>query len=223
MTIAARPKPGATSTRGDRRRMETRSRLMAAAYQLIAEIGLESIVIQALTDKADVAFGSFYNYFKSKDEIVTAVIDAAIEHTADVLDQVHSEQKPIDETLCQILRIFLERCAADRTWAAFVARTLGAGHYFDWGFGRRLRRDILKGVESGTFRVRDVDIAILGVSGLMMAAILNIVDQQPVDKTYPPRVAAQALTILGLAHDRIDALVGDDLSWVELPAFMPIS
>jgi AcrR family transcriptional regulator len=211
---------GDPTSRMDRRRAETRSRLLAAAYHLISEIGLESIVIQTLTDRADVAFGSFYNYFKSKDEIVAAVIDAAIEHTADALDQVHSDSKGIDESLSQILKIFLQRCADDHTWAAFVSRTLRSGRYFEWGFGRRLRRDVLAGVQTGAFKVHDVEIAILAVSGLMMAAILNIVDKQPTGKDYASRISAQALYILGVSGDRISSLVLQDLSGTKLPPFM---
>jgi AcrR family transcriptional regulator len=203
---------GDPTSRMDRRRAETRSRLLAAAYHLISEIGLESIVIQTLTDRADVAFGSFYNYFKSKDEIVAAVIDAAIEHTADALDQVHSDSKGIDESLSQILRIFIQRCADDHTWATFVSRTLRSG--------RRLRRDVLAGVQTGAFKVHDVEIAILAVSGLMMAAILNIVDKQPTGKDYASRISAQALYILGVSGDRISSLVLQDLSGTKLPPFM---
>ncbi len=207
MKIITKAKLDQTTSRTDRRRIETRARLMAAAYNLISEIGADSIVIQAITERADVAFGSFYNYFKSKDEIVAAVLGEAVEHTADLLDRMHSDERRLDETLSHILQLFLKKCAEDHVWASFVARTIGTGSYFEWGFGRRLRRDIEAGIAAGIFRVRDGEIAILGVSGLMMAAILEIVAGKSDETNFSSRIVVLALKILGVQDKRIDLII----------------
>ena len=47
--------------RGVRRKRETRSRLMRAAMQLMAERGVDGVAINEITEAADVGFGSFYN------------------------------------------------------------------------------------------------------------------------------------------------------------------
>src|SRR5271165_1807938 len=64
-------------SRSERRREDTRRRLMKATYEIIAKRGLEGLVIQDITEAADVGYGSFYNHFISKDAVVAAVIDAA--------------------------------------------------------------------------------------------------------------------------------------------------
>ena len=64
-------------SRFERRREDTRRRLMKATYEIIARRGFEGLVIQDITEAADVGYGSFYNHFLSKDAIVSAVTDAA--------------------------------------------------------------------------------------------------------------------------------------------------
>ena len=74
--------------RGERRRQETRAKLVRAAHQLMAEKGINATTIQEITDTADVGFGSFYNHFESKQAIVQAIIDETIESYGDALDHI---------------------------------------------------------------------------------------------------------------------------------------
>src|SRR3984957_3293545 len=60
--------------RGSRRAARTRQKLTDAATVLIAEKGVSGLRIQEITDRADVALGSFYNHFKTKEELVEAVV-----------------------------------------------------------------------------------------------------------------------------------------------------
>ncbi|MEU2778010.1 TetR/AcrR family transcriptional regulator, partial [Streptomyces sp. NPDC007162] len=58
--------------RFERRRAETRQALIRAARQILAETGDTSASIQAIAERADVGFGSFYNHFESKTELFDA-------------------------------------------------------------------------------------------------------------------------------------------------------
>jgi DNA-binding transcriptional regulator YbjK len=60
-------------SRSERRREDARRRLMKAAYEIIAQRGLEGLIVQDVTETADVGYGSFYNHFSSKEAIVEAV------------------------------------------------------------------------------------------------------------------------------------------------------
>src|ERR1700756_3077256 len=60
--------------RQTRRRRATRQKLIDAAKTLFARQGVENTRIQEITEEADVGFGSFYNHFESKEEIVEAVL-----------------------------------------------------------------------------------------------------------------------------------------------------
>jgi AcrR family transcriptional regulator len=74
---SARPiiRTDATATRTDRRRARTRSALIAAGQHLFARHPLESVSIDDIAAAADVAKGSFYNYFDDKEGLATAIIE----------------------------------------------------------------------------------------------------------------------------------------------------
>lgn len=59
---------------------ETRKEeLLAAAEQLFRENGVDKTAVSDIVKKAGVAQGTFYNYFKSKDEIFAAILERATE------------------------------------------------------------------------------------------------------------------------------------------------
>ena len=69
-----------------RRRAETRARLLEAARATFARQGIDATRINEITDEADVGFGSFYNYFESKDAIVAAVVEETVEAAGRAID-----------------------------------------------------------------------------------------------------------------------------------------
>lgn len=52
-----------------RRRENTRARLLEAATQVIAEIGLEGASVEAICERAGFTRGAFYSNFESKDQL----------------------------------------------------------------------------------------------------------------------------------------------------------
>ena len=52
------------------RAAETRRKIVAAAKKLIAENGFESVAIEDIAKEAGVSTGSFYTYFKKKEDII---------------------------------------------------------------------------------------------------------------------------------------------------------
>src|SRR5579872_6970674 len=83
----AQPDPEA-EPRGARRKRETRSRLLQAAFRLMAVKGMEGVAINEITEAADVGFGSFYNHFESKETIYSAVVEWLFEEFGNRLDQL---------------------------------------------------------------------------------------------------------------------------------------
>jgi TetR/AcrR family transcriptional repressor of nem operon len=53
-----------------------RERLVAAACQLVHQQGVEKTTLADIAQGADVPVGNIYYYFKTKDELVAAVVDA---------------------------------------------------------------------------------------------------------------------------------------------------
>lgn len=58
--------------------LETRARILAATREVLGENGLDNTTLKAITDRAGVGAGSFYNLFDSKEAAVLEVLREAI-------------------------------------------------------------------------------------------------------------------------------------------------
>jgi AcrR family transcriptional regulator len=59
------------TSRRDRRRAETRERLYEAAVRLLSDYDFDTVTVEMITEAADVGKGTFFNYFKNKEAIVS--------------------------------------------------------------------------------------------------------------------------------------------------------
>ncbi|MGW8481925.1 TetR/AcrR family transcriptional regulator [Microbacterium sp. NPDC055903] len=62
-----------------RRRENTRARLLEAAAQVFAEVGLEGASVEAICERAGFTRGAFYSNFESKDELFLALASSVAE------------------------------------------------------------------------------------------------------------------------------------------------
>ena len=142
--------------RGERRRQETRAKLIHAAHELMGRNGIDATTIQEITDSADVGFGSFYNHFESKTAIVQAIMDETVESYGDVLDHIADAVQDPAEILAASVRYVVMRGCEAPAWGWFLIRASLTMEALRVGLGRRMARDIRAGVESGRFRAGDV-------------------------------------------------------------------
>jgi AcrR family transcriptional regulator len=72
-----------------------RERLIAAAERLLHQQGVEKTTLVDIAEAADVPAGNVYYYFKTKDEIVAAVVEARIKEVeASLADITRSYRSP---------------------------------------------------------------------------------------------------------------------------------
>lgn len=69
------------TSRRERRRVEIRDRIVAAAYALFQERGYQAATVAQICDQADVAYKTFFNHFPSKLEVLLALEERALEST----------------------------------------------------------------------------------------------------------------------------------------------
>ncbi|WP_460709165.1 TetR/AcrR family transcriptional regulator [Lysobacter terrae] len=157
--------------RGARRKRETRQRLLEAALRLMAKKGMEGVVINEITEAADVGFGSFYNHFESKEAIYSAVVDWVFEDFADALDRLVSTIADPAEVVSVSVRHTLLRAQREPVWGQFLIREGFSARVLERGLGQRLLRDIKKGIASGRFKREDALMSFLSVGGTVLASI----------------------------------------------------
>ncbi len=96
--------------RRERRKEETRQRLIEAALSLMQEKPFEQISVEEITERADVAKGTFFNYFPTKEHLLMAYMQEMVEEVYEFLDQLHPESAESQwEVLRQVMRFIAER------------------------------------------------------------------------------------------------------------------
>jgi len=88
------------------RRPGKRERLIAAALQLLHEQGIERTTLADIAKAADVPVGNVYYYFKTKDEVIGAVIDAHVEQIKTTLAAIEARHRSPRNRLKAFVREF---------------------------------------------------------------------------------------------------------------------
>ncbi|MET9461018.1 TetR family transcriptional regulator [Streptomyces canus] len=190
------------SNRFERRRAETRGALVRAARQILAESGDTSASIQAIAERADVGFGSFYNHFDSKAELFeTAVIDA-LEEFGQAFDERLTGIDDPAELLAAGFRLSA-RMADSHPELMQVLRRRGLGHiHSDNGLSRRALRDLQVGIASGRFTTLDPVVALSALGGTLLSLVELRFARPEVDGDEAAvNLAEMVLRMLGLPAD----------------------
>ena len=183
-----------------RRRAETRGRLIEAARVTFARQGIDATRINEITDEADVGFGSFYNYFDSKEAIVAAVVEDVAESAGEAIEAATSDLDDPAEVVAVAHRSLIRRAARDPDWGWLLVR-LEISHDLAFAaLGPFAARDLQRGMETRRFRVDDPNIALVAAGGALLG-VLRAVLQGRADAEAPEHHAALVLRMVGLSPD----------------------
>lgn len=185
------------ASRQERRRSDTRGRLLRAALAVMARKGPDTTTIQEITDAADVGFGSFYNHFKSKEDIQAAVMDQLMERFGDIVDGRVADIADPAEAMAAAIRLGFRQLAAEPDWADFLLRQFHDLVSLQRGLGRRLSRDLAQGAAAGRFSMPDGEASIIAVCGAA-AALLAAQRAGRLGDDAPERAAAAILHLAGI-------------------------
>jgi AcrR family transcriptional regulator len=219
-SAATRRSPAAHTTaagRGARRRLETRTKLVSAARELMARKGIGATSIQEITNTADVGFGSFYNHFVSKEAIAEAVMEDAIESFGVAADQLAETIDDPAEVLAASTRHAIMRAASDEAWGWFLVRSaLASADSLQSGLGLRFARDVRIGLDKRRFKADDPLAVMLGAAGTILTFIAARL-RGDIDDDAPERAAAVVLRLLGIPAKEASQIANRPLPAIALP------
>ena len=101
MTDSTSPAPAAVA-----RRPGKRERLVSAARQLLHQQGTERTTLAEIAQAADVPPGNVYYYFKTKDEVIAAVIEAHAQQIKTTLALIEARHRSPKSRLKALVREF---------------------------------------------------------------------------------------------------------------------
>jgi AcrR family transcriptional regulator len=106
--------------RRQRRGAETRVRLFRCALQLFAERGYTNVTVEDITEAADVGKGTFFNYFESKDQVLSVMAEIQLGKVKEALTMAQAGE----QSICSLLHHLFLRSAEEPGRSPDLARAL---------------------------------------------------------------------------------------------------
>jgi AcrR family transcriptional regulator len=100
--------------------METREKIFRAAMQLFAERGFSHTTTEDITEAADVGQGTFFNYFPTKQHVLTVLSEKQMEKVSAAWHEAEAGNTPIRE----VLRRLMHRVTEEPGRTQAMARSL---------------------------------------------------------------------------------------------------
>lgn len=187
------------------RRARMRQRLLEAALVVFAEKGITAGVIQDVVAAAEVSQGSFYNYFRTSDDLLQALADELSEEMMQMIEVVIADKDDPVLRLAIGIRWYLHLMRSYPLIAKFMAATALRVSRRDPG-SVYLPRDLKAGKERGRLDFESIDLAVDLISGVRIVAVDRLANGKA-PKDYPERIAGLILRSLGVAAKDLQALI----------------
>ena len=201
--VAAEPRE--RSGRREQNKAENRTALLKAARAVFAEMGYGAASVRDIVRRTDLASGTFYNYFKDKDEIFEAVVG---ELTGELLKR-HQNGRAKAETTEAFIRshyaVYFDFIAEDAELLALARKNFTAIRTLldkpdVRALARALNDDIRAAIARGLLPNVDVSYFAAAMAGIAFEISVVMVARDPVD----PAAAADFATRLMM--NGLDAL-----------------
>ncbi|NLY64075.1 MAG: TetR/AcrR family transcriptional regulator [Alcaligenaceae bacterium] len=170
-----------TEGRVARRQRRNHAALIRAASAVMSEKGIDAATMQEIAERADVATGTVYNYFKSKDELAIAVLEDMMYDLALRIEGSTDAFKDPAEVYAFGLRTVLETATTDMRWKQMLYRSEVISDALYRRMGPFAMRDFKRAMEEGRFPPGDAAL----VWRLSAYAIVGISLAITSDETFP--------------------------------------
>jgi len=139
-------------SRRERKKEETRQKIFKAAVRLFRERGFEATTVDEITERADVARGTFFNYFPRKDAVLAYLSEQRLVDAEENAAAIFDEKKPAREKLIRIYAHAASAYEEDRELSRFVVNELMARAFApseENSLGQRWQGLIMRALEQG--------------------------------------------------------------------------
>jgi AcrR family transcriptional regulator len=157
--------------RVERRKARTSAALLAAARGLFASQGMEQTTIAEIAEHADVATGSFYNYFSTKEQLLEALLEEELSNQRELLEERQEQVADPAEKISIAHRHLVGVGKTDPDWAWLILR-LDLPYRAAWAaLGQAAADDLNAGLDAGRFDVANPELALTASGGALFAVI----------------------------------------------------
>ncbi|WP_254615500.1 TetR/AcrR family transcriptional regulator [Cupriavidus basilensis] len=191
-------------------------RLIESAMIVFAQRGIGVSVIPEVIAAAGVSQGSFYNYFRTNDDLLAAVSEAL---SRDMVQMIESVVGDIEEPALRVatgFRLYLHLARSYPVVAQFLSGTGLALVGKKSAVYEYLPSDVKEGLKTGTFDEASADVALDMVAGAGVIAVHRMA-QGKTTKDYPERIVRAVLRSLGVSASIATKLTSAPLPKLVVP------
>ena len=193
------------------KRLATKRALLDAARDLVFERGHDRVGVQEITSRAQLATGTYYNYFDSKQDIFIAVAEDLRSQMAADFEPTRQAIKDPATRVALTLKYYFYQAIDNQDWQDFT-RCVGLGEMSPQQDAQQSMEDITTGVKAGRFRVDDIAFTQELISG-MVSHVNHAIRNKLVERNAIEYAIRSVLQMLGLPE-----MVSKALTQTPLPA-----
>jgi AcrR family transcriptional regulator len=195
---------------GRKKREQTRERILEAAFLLLGREDGRSTRIDEICQKADVARGTFYNYFSSVEELLRA-LTFEISHEFNLAVRAVIRTVPAGALRSGFaLRYYLHRTRQDPAWGWAMVNLSAAGPIFGDETARYGLEAIAEGMITEQFTAPSAQIAYDLMHGATLAGMITLL-KSPQAEDYPEQLVTLIMRGLGVSETLIARSIGREL------------
>jgi AcrR family transcriptional regulator len=189
---------------GRARSTRTDARILAAALEVFAEKGPDAPVVDDFVRAAGIARGTFYNHFRSVEQLLEATSIWTIDSAVQAIDRALRGVSGPAVRFGTGIRLFLASAEANPVWCRFVARV--------WKLGplEAPRRDLRAALKKGELRIPGVEVGMDVVLGGLREALFRMGSERPA-RGYRDQVVEVCLQALGVQPPVIAQVLAQEL------------
>lgn len=197
---------GQRPNRNERRRIETRAKIIDAGRQVFGERGFDVATIQDITDAADVGRGSFYNFFDTKEDLLEAIVVELTDDIRDSEEALSTSTADAAVVLVDTLQYAFDALLKNPEAAWFTVRTQRIDGPLFQKFHDITIDTIERGIASGDFTIDNAELGLVLLSGIMLSGIEGVLSKRlPRNSTVD--IIEAYLRMLGTPARKVAAIV----------------
>jgi AcrR family transcriptional regulator len=207
----------ATLSRAGRRKAQARLDLTAAARALIAEKGVAGLRVSDVTDRADIALGSFYSHFDTKEDIVEAVVAETIGGLAEAIVTMTSSLDDPAEEMSVAVRRFVGLAYDNPELAWLLVNLNSAEARFEGMVLPHAQAVLERGIAAKRFELEDAAVTLSITVGAALAVIRGVLDHR-LPAGADVMCAESILCMVGIESAEALEIANRELPEISLPA-----
>lgn len=199
------------------KRERMRQHLIESALLVFARKGPDAVIDDVIA-AAEVSRGTFYNYFKTNEDLMGALLQVLGNELLALVDTIVEHREDPAERMACAVRMVLHTMQRHPLYARLVSKVgieMAMGNSLAMQY---LPRDIQAGIEVGRFTIASLELGLVLVLGTTHAAICGMALHPNPPASFPEDITLHMLLGLGLSKAQARKLAHAPIEDVAFPA-----